>query len=171
MREWKVEKPFKFDQLAVVAMSELAQSNAMRIAEFTVRDTVTAVGYDDDGCRIRNVAELAFNYTLWPGGLEYEVLRYLDGWNWHGYKSRNTNLTTSHFGIHVQTAEEVSAWKAYYGTPLQEVVTIHHSNPACANRRYHYVILDAVANLGCELKIIRRLTLEEGALMEEEFTS
>lgn len=160
-------KEFKFDQLAIVAMNETAQRNAMRIAQFPVRDTVTAVGCSDEGVYIKNVAELAFNYTLWPG-LEYEVLRYVEGWNWHMHKLKY--LATSHFGIHVQTAEEVSAWKAYYGEPLQEVVTIHHSNPACANRRYHYVILDARHNLGCELKIIRRLTLEEGALLEEELT-
>lgn len=152
----------KFDQLAVVARDLVAQRAALAVADFPVHDIVAACGIGAWGQRINNIAELAFNYTLWP--MEYEVLRYTAGWNWHKAAGGTENVMTSHFGVHVQTNEEVDAIRALFPRlPLQEVVTVDHGNPACAERRYHYVILDAREQLGCALKVIRRLTLEEGA--------
>lgn len=152
----------KFDQLALIASSNNARKAAMEGAEFAVQDVVTARGVDAFGRRIVNKALLAFNYTLWP--CEYEVLQYIEGWNWHDnfMPPRNT-LTTSHFGVHVNTLDEVAVYRRNFGRPLQEVVTIEHENSACADRRYHYIIFDTRPRFGCALKVIRRLTLEEAA--------
>lgn len=148
-----------FDQVALVARNPLAQNRALSLAEFPVRDVVTAVGIDNKGQPIRNVAELAFNYTLLPSSMEFEVLRYVEGWAWHQLVGgRETDL--SHFGIHVKTAEDVNYFRSR-GRLMQEVVTVNHTNPGCAERRYHYTILDCYAQMGCALKIIRRLTLQE----------
>lgn len=153
----------KFDQLAVIARNETAQQLALTIGDFPVRDTVRAVGRDHAGRPLENTAELAFNYTLWP--MEYEVLRYVSGWNWH-MLTGGPSLFTSHFGVHVDTAEEVEAYREQYGRRvLQEVITQSHSNPHCLTRRYHYLILDAHQQLGTALKIIRRLRVEEAEAM------
>lgn len=153
----------KFDQLAVIARDEYAQQMALTVAEFPVRDVVRAVGRDNLGRPIENIAELAFNYTLWP--MEYEVLRYVAGWNWH-MLGGSLPLKTSHFGVHVDTAAEVEAYREQYGRRvLQEVVTQSHTNLHCQTRRYHYLILDAQQQLGTALKVIRRLRVEEAEEM------
>ena len=131
---------------------------------FTARDTVTARGRDHMSNKIENVAELAFSYNTWKDGLEHEVLHYLEGFNWHLIlpESYQKRPFISHFGVHLKTLGEMDALTRGRKI-MQEVVTTKHTNAAIAcTRRYHYRILDTRAWLGAELKLIRRLTLEEG---------
>jgi hypothetical protein len=160
----------KFDQLAVQGRTRRAALLAMGGWAFPVRDVVTAVGRDAAGQRIRNVAELAFCYDMWPGNLEYEVLFYREGWNWMESSWGNTvaNVQLSHYGVHVGSRAEMDHITGQFYGILQEVVTVHHANPACADRRYHYRILDAEADLGCAVKLIRRLTLEQAEAVQKE---
>lgn len=161
----------KIDQIAVACSREIDRQEALSVGGFTVFDRVTAVGYVGYGSTrayTKNIADLAFNYTMIPG-VEYEVLRYVSGLNWIVARSRSQNVQASHFGIHVSSHEEMEHYRSQYkGDVLQEVVTIAHDNPACAERRYHYLILDAYHQFGCALKVIRRLTLDEGAALRNK---
>lgn len=164
----------QLDQIAIVTPDMATHTKARHFfqmggASFDAMDTVTAVGFDDEGKRIRNKAELSFTYNVWPNRLEHEVLTYIDGWNWHRLDWLQCDCVhTSHFGMHLQDSGAIEEWKRNYKT-LQEVVTIEHTNARCADRRYRYIILNTRAMIGAELKLIQRLTLEEGLRWREVF--
>lgn len=157
----------RFDQLAVVVADAEALARQRDLmeeldAQFT-EDVVAAVGRDAFGNRIHNTAHLLFDYQTWP--MEFELLYYVAGWNWHMLKPR-TMPTVSHFGIHIDSRDEMEMWRGH-SVVLQEVVTISHTNPEIASsRRYHYMILDLP--LGAQLKLIRRLSLAEAADLKQE---
>lgn len=162
----------KFDQLALAAKTPAAQAKALALATFPIRDVVTTIGQDYRGNSIQNTAELSFNYTLFPGNLEFEILFYrpIPGdWNWLEEFSNKDEITTSHFGIHVDTVAAVNFYRAQFPRVWMDVVTVQHENPACRDRRYQYLILDACEQIGCALKIIRRVTLEEAAQLRGEY--
>lgn len=110
-----------------------------------------------------NVADLAFNYNLIPG-VEFEVLEYVEGRNWHDDGIYGTGLTEpglSHFGVHVTSEQMETACKVLREAGYkvaQEVKTTSHTNPVIKDSRwYHYVIFDTRADFGFDLKLIERL--------------
>ncbi len=110
--------------------------------------------------RTRNTAKLSFNYSALSGN-ELEVLTYERGPNW--MKGRTPRA--SHIGMHC-TAEELTEWREFMAKRdirvAQEVETVHHTNPAIANkRRYNYVVFDTAWLIGVDLKFIVRI-LSEG---------
>lgn len=125
----------------------------------------TEVWHDDEvvadgevfGYEASNRAALGFNYELMKGGLEFEVLNYLEGDNW--VEAVNQNIGLTHLGMHV---EDIDPWiekmEALEYQIAQEVTTVSHTNPAIKdNRRYRYVIFDTRDDLGFDLKLIQRL--------------
>lgn len=167
---------FPFDQVAIgVTSDRLFQEACLEFnrsigAQFIAEDEVLTVGRNVHGHRIENRARLAFAYNVWKGGLEHEVLQYLEGWSWHKLISgaHAGEPFLSHFGRHCETLGEMEVLSRGR-MALQEVVTVMHSNPAIMDtRRYHYKILDTRRQLGAELKLIRRLTLEEAAQLREQ---
>lgn len=157
--------PFKFDQLALVAGS-MAQQRALTRAGAWTPDNVTTIGRNAVGKTIENKALLLFNYDLWP--CEYEVLFYMSGDNWHEQRPDLPYPRLSHYGVHVKDAGEIDAAQKRWPV-LQYSLTTAHSNPVIADsRRYKYVIFDTRAELGADLKLIQRLTLEESAALVAE---
>ncbi len=129
-----------------------------------IKDTVTARsivnGVDD-----QNVANLEFNYDL---GIEFEILRYVDGKHWHldnpayGPKPEGSVIPPfiSHVGIHLDDGEEFPAME--HCKLVQETFTISHTakyltSPAspAAGRLYHYRIFEM--SPGSYIKYIRRI--------------
>ena len=150
---------FTIEQVAInppnpeIAQAFLAELGA---AEWC-KDQVRASG-NVYGAPTQSVANLAFNYSIMPGG-EFEVLSYLAGENWLEGGCRSGGV--SHLGMHC-SAEELIKWREFFaakGVPVaQEVVTTSHTNPAIKDdRRYNYVIFDTKAIIGVDLKFIVRL--------------
>jgi hypothetical protein len=157
----------QFDQLALACRDAEEQKSIAKAWHIDVEDEVTAVGFDKDGNLIKNVATLMFDHTSWP--MEFELLYYRSGWNWlRDMPATKSGPYLSHLGIHVQSVEAMLRWREGRRV-LQEVVTVDHANPACADRRYHYVILDTQHEFGATLKLIRRLTLPEADALLHEF--
>ncbi len=103
-------------------------------------------------------AELAFNYD---SDYEFELLRYLEGDNWHARKGKPLDKPFfSHKGTHI---EDIDAAKNYFlnqGLVIaQEMFTETHTNDylIMKNRRYHYVIFNSEHILGYDLKLIKRI--------------
>jgi hypothetical protein len=155
-----------FDQLALAFATRADQEDCAKAmlrdfnATFPARDRVRAAGLGHFGQRIDNTAELMFDYRSWP--MEYELLHYVDGWNWHQLDEGLTfrrQQWLSHYGVHVESENEIRKFRERYKV-LQEVVTLEHTNEYLLEqkRHYHYVIFDAVKDLGVHLKTIRRIT-------------
>jgi len=151
----------KFDQLAIVVDDYNLARALTRIGDW-VQDTVRTEGWalQRNGQMewVQNEANLMFNYDMWP--MEYEVLHYVEGWNWHMLRDARTPYL-SHYGIHIEGDDEVvlasRRWRV-----LQESFTYSHTNPAIKDsRRYRYIIFDSRDDLGAELKLIQRLTIEQ----------
>ena len=157
----------KIDQLAFFCDDLEEQKELAKNYNIDSEDRVTAVGINREGELIRNVATLMFDHTNMP--LEFEFLCYTSGLNWINIvtRSREPHARLSHVGMHVENLEEIEAWRARCDV-LQEVVTIHHTNPGMGDRRYHYVILDTMEGMGTCLKLIRRIDLLEQARMLAE---
>lgn len=157
-----------FDQLAISCRDKIEQETIAEQWHIDVIDTVTAVGFDEDGKLIKNKAVLMFDHSSWP--MEFELLRYTEGWNWlqRQFTGERSGPGLSHFGMHLQSREAMDTWRKA-GKVLQEVVTIHHENPGCADRRYHYIILDTRHRFGATLKLIQRLSLAEADALLQSF--
>lgn len=167
-----------FDQLAFacrdVAFQNLMADHLRDVhgATFDAEDEVVTAGVAMGGRHIRNKARLLFSYDLWWNsaqrsslGLEYELLCYKEGWNWHDLRSdqhRGGLNWLSHYGKHIDTVEQNATYHKQFRV-LQEVVTVSHTNQNLRKlkRHYHYTIFDTRDIMGCELKTIRRITREE----------
>lgn len=123
-----------------------------------IKDTVTAESTVWPFDKEINVAELQFNYDL---GIEFEILRYIDGDHWH---NNNPLLTTnglpfiSHIGIHLDDSEDFP--KMELCKLVQETFTLSHTTEylttgAGAGRKYHYRIFEM--SPGTYIKYIRRI--------------
>lgn len=98
---------------------------------------------------------LQFNYDT---GMEYELLTYVGGPNWHDLHNLNQERARiGHVGYHLEDGEEFP--ERWHGDMVQEMFTQVHSNPKVleAKRKYHYRIYDTVGTLGYYSKVIRRL--------------
>lgn len=156
---------FKIEQIAIAPKDpeRAKQLLADMDIHMTVNDHVTAEGTMFGCARVRNEADLAFNYDAIDAtnGGEFEVLNYTAGENWVD-ESRGRNIV-SHLGMHV-TAEELVAWRLFFAQRnigvAQEVMTISHTNEAIKDkRRYNYVIFDTAEILGVDLKFIVRIDI------------
>lgn len=128
-----------------------------------IKDTVTAKSYVYDGPAAINVAELQFNYDL---GIELEILRYIEGPNWHTsnpVRSMSLKPFISHVGIHLADRDDFPAMQ--HCKLVQETFTQKHTSEylttgAGAGRKYHYRIFEM--SPGSYIKYIRRLYNTEG---------
>lgn len=106
-----------------------------------------------------SVGNLAFNYDL---GIEFELLNYVKGINWHSERGRNLDETfLSHMGWHV---DDIESEKKYlydnFGIEVaQELFTQNHTNEFLKEnkRTYHYCVFDTLEALGWDLKLIKRI--------------
>jgi Glyoxalase/Bleomycin resistance protein/Dioxygenase superfamily len=161
--------PYHIDQVAIVCRDSAATRAALdRIfsGEDTCltwhKDTVHATGNVFGNHDTGNIANLSFNYELMANRLEFEVLQYVEGANWHDTAMHPTP-GFSHLGMHV---DDVSWWVAHMSElgykVAQQVVTDSHTNPAIKNsRRYQYVIFDTRETIGFDLKLIQRINIED----------
>jgi len=123
-------------------------------------DEVVATG-EVFGVKGTNTAELHFNYQL---GFELEILKYVDGPNWHTQRNfADQNTFASHMGLHV-TAEQMELVKAKMEKAririAQEVYTDSHTNKFIdGKRKYHYVVFDSLDAFGFDLKLIERIMI------------
>lgn len=137
-----------------------------------VKDTVVAKGMVGELKEVTNKANLYFNYQLM--NCEFEILKYIEGENWHKYKGRLTKISRencflSHVGIHTENMEEMK-WKLIEKgfRIIQEVETQSHTNENIKGKRwYKYVIFDTRDALGFDLKFIERILLEKGVENEK----
>lgn len=127
-------------------------------------DMVTAEGQVWEKEGVTNQAQLAFNYSIVKGGMEFEVLEsnqstpyWLDK-----YLQVGPLPILSHLGIHVENLDrEVRRLEELGYRIAQDVRTREHSNPKVpAHRRYRYVIFNTRERLGFDIKLIQRLTIE-----------
>lgn len=159
----------KIDQIAFYAsndeQAEQIKAQFGLIGANWIKDTVTADSYVWDRPKTTNVAELQFNYDL---GIELEILRYIDGPNWHdpGWLIRQQGFKVpfiSHVGIHLADGEEFPAMRNC--KLVQETFTKKHTSEylttgAGAGRKYHYRIFEM--SPGSYIKYIRRLYNTDG---------
>ena len=145
----------KIDQIALHVPDPDKFIAAFPLPGDWVADRVVAEGsvtkYMGD---IRNVAELRFWYGF---GIEFEVLTYVDGPNWHQAADRHGTFL-SHFGMHVDSVQDCDDLINRFGV-LQWVTTVEHTNRilVAQERQYQYVILDTRELLGAELKLIEKI--------------
>lgn len=157
----------KLDQLCIYAEDAASADRAKETLGLAdkkwiidnVRGKVIVI--DIYGDRIIGESEgvLRFNYDL---GMEYEILTYTDGPNWHDlHNSVQDAVRMGHVGFHLEDGEEFpdTAGTPLEGKCVQEMLTLEHTNAAVikAGRRYHYRIYDTVMELGYYTKIIRRI--------------
>ena len=124
-----------------------------------IKDTVHARSSVWDFPEEPNTAELHFNYDL---GIELEILRYIQGRNWHDpariLDGQFKVPFISHVGIHLADGEEFPAME--HCKLVQETFTVSHTakylteGPA-AGRKYHYRIFEM--SQGSYIKYIRRI--------------
>lgn len=118
-------------------------------------DEVVARGWVWGQGPVVNRAKLLFNHEM---GIEYEILHYIEGENWHRH-IRDTGVQPSHLGTHVEDLEgAVAHFSQYYGI-AQRVETVAHANGylRSVKRRYNYVVFDSRQELGFDLKLIQRI--------------
>ena len=132
-----------------------------------IKDVVTAYGDVHYDSGVLNWARLWYNYGIIPGK-ELELITYLDGAN---FLHRGENLPFissgfcfSHLGAHV-TEDELLSWKNAFKdigiSPLQEVITLAHTNPAVKDiKRYHYCIFNTFDEYGVLIKLIARRVIQ-----------
>lgn len=155
----------KMDQIAFYARNRLEEFNIKALlglgdAEWIVDQVMghVEVGIDlntNSGIEGNSVGLLQFNYDR---GIEIEILRYMEGPNWH---DNNPALYggggfISHIGYHLEDDEEFPR----LASPLvQKMETKAHTNPFLVEkgRRYLYQIYDTRAVLGCYSKFIKRI--------------
>lgn len=89
-----------------------------------------------------NIAHLQFNYQL---GIEFEIIRYLSGPNWHAARNRkHGERFISHVGVHLEDEED---FPRPPGLLVQETWTQKHTSEYLttghgAGRKYHYRIYE-----------------------------
>lgn len=133
----------KCDQIAVYCQhtrqaEELKALFGLQNAQW-IKDTVTANSCIRGSAPRINKAELQFNYDL---GVELEIIRYVDGPNWHMDRPKSTAFI-SHVGFHLADGEDFPKMKGC--TLVQETFTLEHTaeyltTGAGAGRKYHYQI-------------------------------
>jgi hypothetical protein len=156
----------KMDQIAIAVSSE--PQAAIVMAHFglqeepwiedivTCRSWVQGSGHEEHA----NVAQLRFNYSM---GTEFEIIRWLEGPNWHlrspWYGLGNPFI--SHIGVHLDLGED---WPPDTNTCklVQKTFTTSHTNPAYSDpksplygRQYAYRIYSF--SPGTYIKYIKRL--------------
>ena len=108
----------KLDQIAFYAMNDDAFVEICRLHGLSpetnwVRDRVESssrVNYRGKMLVTKQTALLAFNYSL---GIEFEILRYIDGWHWQSMKEESYHAIVkgehswwmSHIGYHLDDGE------------------------------------------------------------------
>lgn len=100
-----------------------------------------------------NVAALQFNYDL---GIELEILRYLEGPNWH--ETNKEGLFFSHVGVHLAPGEsfpEMAGAKLVQETRTTEHTAEYLTTGAGKGRTYHYKIFQI--SPGNFIKFIKRI--------------
>lgn len=156
----EANNPLKIQQIAIGTRypGELIENlKKIGLTEWA-QDTVIAKGevFGEEG---ENTAQLNFNYQL---GFELEILKYLEGPNWHQARAPHDGVDfLSHMGLHV-SAEEMINMKTKMkrlGIGIaQEVYTKSHTNPHIkGKRKYHYVVFDSRDQIGFDLKLIERI--------------
>ncbi|MCI0552903.1 MAG: hypothetical protein L0287_18280 [Anaerolineae bacterium] len=119
----------------------------------TVRSESIIEGSAGKSDLIPQIAILQFNYGL---GIELEILRYIEGRNWHdnlGLNERTGLPFLSHIGIHLNHDEdfpEMLNWDL-----VQETWTRSHTNKLIQGRTYHYRIFRS--KVGTYVKYIKRI--------------
>lgn len=150
----------KIDQIAYYCATKDQAAHIKAILGLTdapwIQDKVSAESTVWGRGPFQNVAELQFNYSL---GVELEIIRYVDGFHWHGAGAAKAERPfISHVGIHLEDGEEFPEMK---GCELaQETFTISHTSEylttgAGAGRLYHYKIWSVGPNNF--IKYIRRV--------------
>lgn len=127
-------------------------------------DTVKARGTVWGVGPYENTAQLSFNYQATDGGdkaLELEILDYTKGAAWVDEFIGNDQSIVSHLGMHC-TAADRERWIAFFKAEgieiVQDVLTLSHTNPAIAGKRwYTYTIFGTRDILGVDIKLIVRM--------------
>lgn len=164
---------FKMDRVEQVAMyvsdMDRAKANYARLGLTNwVDDTVTGevkVAYGGNCKNGINIAHLSFNYDL---GFELELIRYMNGPNWHHANGRigasgepyDALPFPSHMSWHVEDMTESKSMILAAGFKIaQEVKTIAHTNPylVANGRKFNYCVFDTRAQLGWDIKLIERI--------------
>lgn len=151
-----------FEQIAYATEDpeKLMRNFVLLGADTWTKDTVVAKG-TVFGKEVENTAELYFNYQL---GFELEILRYIDGPNWHEQRNpEGAETFKSHMGLHVtkEKMDEIKSNMKQVGVEIaQEVWTQSHTNAHIkGKRKYHYVVFDSIETFGFDLKLIERIML------------
>lgn len=164
---------FHLDRVEQVAMyvpnMDKAKANYARLGLTNwVDDTVTGeakVAYGGNCKNGLNVAHLSFNYDL---GFELELIRYMNGPNWHhaNGRIREDGLPydllpfPSHMSWHVEDMAASKARILEAGFKIaQEVHTINHTNPYLMSngRKFNYCVFETRTLLGWDIKLIERI--------------
>lgn len=154
----------KFEQIAIVADTRFTIQNIFNSDDSPwSHDLVQSKGVllisgarNPEFKLIENVAELRFNYEVFPGK-EFELIHYISGDNFLGHRLPGS---ISHFGLHVPEIDNLREYfekKAF--TLIQEVITIKHSSVPI-DRHYHYAIFRN-PELKFYFKLIERLKGDE----------
>lgn len=150
--------PIKIEQIAFVTdrpdTMKLILNDRFGLSIWN-EDEVVARGFVWGQGPVVNRAKLYFNHEM---GIEYEILHYVDGDNWHRFK-RDHDTYFSHLGTHVDDIEKAVEHFSRHYALAQRVETVAHANGHLRSikRRYHYAVFDSRMQLGFDLKLIQRI--------------
>lgn len=152
---------FKIEQIAIATdnpgmvmnyLSQLDESFSFADKENWICDQVQTEGvvYRDKG---PTIADLYFHYKT---GIEFEILDYRSGPNWHEKAGRKGTFI-SHIGMHVDEFPDLPF------ECIQHVFTKNHSNAYLKEngRKYEYRIYNTRGLFGFDVKLIRRIDCGE----------
>jgi len=116
-----------------------------------VTDEVKSVGEN----RVKNFTfdyNLAFNYELLEGGIEFELIEKVGGTSYH---DELVPPCISHFGMHVEDLQEAIQYFEEKG--FEQFMTVKTQEHTGTSRKYKYTFIDTTPLLGYPLKLIKRV--------------
>lgn len=148
---------FKIEQIAIATDNpdevkrQLAKMDESFGGEWT-EDHVKTQGFVYGSPALTH-ANLSFHYDT---GIEFEILEYTSGKNWHSEAGRQGTFI-SHIGMHVDEFPELPF------DIIQDVETLSHSNEFLIKngRKYYYRIYNTRGLFGFDLKLIKRRERKE----------
>ena len=170
--------PIKIDQIAIGVFTDAQVNNyiagidnllTLGVASDWIYDDVTFDGHVSGKPVSGTVAALNFQNDLIIGDVQFEILHFTKGDNWHRERySQNQLPFISHFGFHVDSRERFDEIRLFFKErgikEIQIANTTHHTNANIPlDRSYHYIIFDTLHVFGFDLKMILRATADDEA--------
>jgi hypothetical protein len=153
----------KIDQIAFLARTDgdvdaIKGMWGLQDAEW-IEDIAVTVGSFNlgNGVQLSNVETKAHLRFCYHYGIEFEILRYLEGMNYPD-EMAIPSLHMCHVGMHID-GDIAEAEQIFDASIYADMYTVSHTNPYLLERgrKYNYKIYDTRKTMGVPMKTIRRI--------------